>query len=183
MRDGGAFARSAFGSLAPRAVGVNRNRISRYVRWLLSPFLGLAMLALVLWPISYVVPIRYHNGHWTKGLRLVDVRCADGALILQLHAMLDLTVTDPAKVYKSRRIAGFEYAAYPYDSGPPGSSLWWVEAPLGAVGALLATGPLASILHAHWQARRRRKRGLCLTCGYNLTGNTSGVCPECGTSA
>ena len=27
--------------------------------------------------------------------------------------------------------------------------------------------------------RRRRKRGLCLSCGYNLTGNTSGVCPEC----
>jgi hypothetical protein len=23
--------------------------------------------------------------------------------------------------------------------------------------------------------------GHCITCGYNLTGNTSGVCPECGT--
>jgi len=23
---------------------------------------------------------------------------------------------------------------------------------------------------------------LCWTCGYNLTGNTSGFCPECGTS-
>jgi len=22
---------------------------------------------------------------------------------------------------------------------------------------------------------------LCLKCGYNLTGNTSGTCPECGT--
>ncbi|MCH7813010.1 MAG: hypothetical protein IID40_03220 [Planctomycetes bacterium] len=28
--------------------------------------------------------------------------------------------------------------------------------------------------------RNRRKRGLCLKCGYDLTGNTSGVCPECG---
>ncbi len=27
---------------------------------------------------------------------------------------------------------------------------------------------------------RRRRRGLCLTCGYNLEGNVSGVCPECG---
>jgi len=26
----------------------------------------------------------------------------------------------------------------------------------------------------------RLKRNLCLQCGYNLTGNTSGVCPECG---
>lgn len=27
---------------------------------------------------------------------------------------------------------------------------------------------------------RRRKHGLCLSCGYNLTGNVSGRCPECG---
>ena len=25
-----------------------------------------------------------------------------------------------------------------------------------------------------------RPKGLCKTCGYNLTGNVSGVCPECG---
>ena len=36
-----------------------------------------------------------------------------------------------------------------------------------------------------WCIRRRRARliraGLCRSCGYDLTGNTSGVCPECGT--
>jgi predicted amidophosphoribosyltransferase len=26
----------------------------------------------------------------------------------------------------------------------------------------------------------RRSRGLCSGCGYNLKGNTSGTCPECG---
>jgi hypothetical protein len=29
--------------------------------------------------------------------------------------------------------------------------------------------------------RSRLLRNLCLSCGYSLTGNTSGVCPECGT--
>jgi hypothetical protein len=29
---------------------------------------------------------------------------------------------------------------------------------------------------------RRSRIGLCLACGYSLTGNTSGTCPECGTS-
>jgi len=28
--------------------------------------------------------------------------------------------------------------------------------------------------------RKRRLRGLCVTCGYDLTGNESGRCPECG---
>jgi len=27
----------------------------------------------------------------------------------------------------------------------------------------------------------RRQLGLCVRCGYDLTGNVSGVCPECGT--
>ncbi|HEY8748942.1 MAG TPA: hypothetical protein VIM11_13255 [Tepidisphaeraceae bacterium] len=28
--------------------------------------------------------------------------------------------------------------------------------------------------------RRRSARGLCVSCSYDLTGNTSGTCPECG---
>ena len=28
--------------------------------------------------------------------------------------------------------------------------------------------------------RRRVGKGVCLSCGYNLTGNTTGICPECG---
>ena len=29
-------------------------------------------------------------------------------------------------------------------------------------------------------ARRRKRLGLCVQCGYDLTSNLSGVCPECG---
>jgi hypothetical protein len=32
-----------------------------------------------------------------------------------------------------------------------------------------------------WRDRRRLPPGHCRQCGYNLTGNVSGVCPECGT--
>jgi hypothetical protein len=31
-----------------------------------------------------------------------------------------------------------------------------------------------------WRNRRRIPPGHCRTCGYNLTGNVSGACPECG---
>jgi hypothetical protein len=30
-------------------------------------------------------------------------------------------------------------------------------------------------------AKSRSDRGLCPVCSYDLTGNTSGICPECGT--
>ena len=45
--------------------------------------------------------------------------------------------------------------------------------------ALVAAYPAARLIWWPIRRRRRRKRGLCPTCGYNLTGNTSGVCPEC----
>lgn len=32
-----------------------------------------------------------------------------------------------------------------------------------------------------WLAMESSRRGCCQHCGYNLTGNVSGRCPECGT--
>ncbi len=43
----------------------------------------------------------------------------------------------------------------------------------------LFTFPGAAFLW--WLDRRRIPPGHCRNCGYNLTGNVSGRCPECGT--
>ncbi len=43
---------------------------------------------------------------------------------------------------------------------------------------VLFAGPTALLW---WRDRRRIPPGHCQKCGYNLTGNVSGVCPECGT--
>lgn len=41
---------------------------------------------------------------------------------------------------------------------------------------------LGAAIIAPWPVRRlRRNLGTCRTCGYNLRGNISGRCPECGT--
>lgn len=32
-----------------------------------------------------------------------------------------------------------------------------------------------------WQWKRSRNSRRCCQCGYDLTGNVSGICPECGT--
>jgi hypothetical protein len=41
---------------------------------------------------------------------------------------------------------------------------------------ILAALPTAIV----WCRDRRPPKGHCCKCGYNLTGNTSGTCPECG---
>jgi hypothetical protein len=42
---------------------------------------------------------------------------------------------------------------------------------------LLVTVPTTFLF---WRDHRHIPAGHCQKCGYNLTGNTSGVCPECG---
>lgn len=42
---------------------------------------------------------------------------------------------------------------------------------------------LVSWLRFKWRRRGAADEPLCDACGYNLTGNTSGVCPECGAAA
>jgi hypothetical protein len=45
---------------------------------------------------------------------------------------------------------------------------------------LLGGYPLLVLIRGPVRRRIRIARGLCANCGYNLTGNMSGVCPECG---
>lgn len=58
-------------------------------------------------------------------------------------------------------------------------SLWMQLAVLFALTPALAL--VWSLLYVNWRNRRLPCRH-CQTCGYNLTGNESGVCPECGTN-
>jgi len=60
------------------------------------------------------------------------------------------------------------------------STLIWLQ--LWLPVALLATYPAVVFARGPLRRYQRRRRNLCLTCGYNLTGNTSGVCSECGTA-
>ena len=50
------------------------------------------------------------------------------------------------------------------------------------VSTLACVGVLALYLWLHRRRIRLEQRashGLCVHCGYNLTGNVSGICPEC----
>lgn len=55
-----------------------------------------------------------------------------------------------------------------------------VSAPLWFAVFAFAAYPTYRISVAPFSRRRRRRRGLCVGCGYDLRGNVSGVCSECG---
>ena len=52
---------------------------------------------------------------------------------------------------------------------------WWVILLLAALPAVRGVRGLRRQMRS-----KRIAAGLCHHCGYNLTGNVSGVCPECG---
>ena len=47
---------------------------------------------------------------------------------------------------------------------------------------ILTAYPALAFIRGPVRRYCRHKRGLCLACGYDLTGNESGVCSECGTT-
>lgn len=55
-----------------------------------------------------------------------------------------------------------------------------VRFPLIWLGALLLLCPAAPLAWARVRRWHRRSKGWCVTCGYDLTGNVTGICSECG---
>ncbi|HEY8748940.1 MAG TPA: hypothetical protein VIM11_13245 [Tepidisphaeraceae bacterium] len=72
------------------------------------------------------------------------------------------------------QFAGFSY------SNDSSAGLRDVLIPLWVISCLFAILPVLKALQT-FMSRLQRNDGLCPVCSYNLTGNTSGICPECGT--
>ena len=66
-----------------------------------------------------------------------------------------------------------------YPAGFAVVEYWIVAVPYWWIVAAAALPPLVAATRAFRQVLRHR-RNLCPACGYDLTGNVSGVCPECG---
>lgn len=53
--------------------------------------------------------------------------------------------------------------------------------PVATIILLIALSPFLAAVARTLRAEHRQNNGHCTSCNYNLTGNVSGVCPECGT--
>ncbi|UCG17191.1 MAG: hypothetical protein JSV19_04005 [Phycisphaerales bacterium] len=52
--------------------------------------------------------------------------------------------------------------------------------PLWMPMLVFATCPAIALIRGPVRRWRRLRKGWCVKCGYNLTGNVTGICPECG---
>ena len=145
------------------------------IRKLIIVLLSLACLGtLALWAVSHVAP--QHKGTVSSTLfRQWDLNGGDVRLLdernrptyAQANPVRDRHYYVPRlfSVHTCSYSAGVSFGYRRVD----------VRLELGTFALLLAI----AFIRGPLRRRRRRKRGLCLSCGYNLTGNTSGVCPEC----
>jgi hypothetical protein len=126
-------------------------------------------LGIICWQGSF-----FWSGEFTRDCtvsQLDEVRSQLGVHFFPVSAADSLSVLVPNRF-------GFGYAAdrFEPEMSPEIHVSWWrLRVPIWLITVTLAILPMVGL------PRRVKGRSHCQVCGYNLTGNTSGVCPECGT--
>ncbi len=91
---------------------------------------------------------------------------------------------NPSRWSRMLRWAGFSFKllrGWNFDVGVKAQSdQLFVDVPVWFVFLVCAAYPATAFIRGPLRRWHRRRRGLCLGCGYNLEGNVSGVCSECG---
>ena len=149
-------------------------------RWRVVKWAGLilSVLTAAVWAVSLKWALEYNTARITHSVGPSGQFYYRRSFVVSmggLHAINDASVPRPLG----------------WTTGTPWTSVpWWlpcVERNYWGTGwdwslplwvPLLTFATPAALL---WRRDRRRiPPGHCLNCGYNLTGNVSGVCPECG---
>lgn len=121
-------------------------------------------LLLLVIPAAIVCLLVMWRGRWTKG-RGFAVGAAFGiwsTLLLQIMCVAGVAGMPGIQVANHVGLRG---------------SCWWF--PVAAVVNASFWGVLTELVLQ--RNSKKRRSGFCAICGYDLTGNVSGVCPECGT--
>ena len=151
----------------------------------------LLLSAISLWIASYLQPygLRYHR------LNTVNLGCQYWGGNFRFFISDATYLSSRGRTPLDLKFFGFIAKSFPvrYDMPTSWHFAWnplakagvrWgfeMLVPFWFLSMLFAVYPSFAIIRSPYRRRHlRRKKGLCLKCGYNLTGNVSGVCPECG---
>jgi len=140
-----------------------------------------------------------HFYHWGNAGREFELDSGGG--LIELTYAADTSLVNPLCGWKiahndspnslwtgvtpGPRRAGFAFYVLRTVGRPAGNwriggrRLFLVFFPHWSVALLASCLPLYCVFRLT-VGRKRRREGHCVHCGYNLTGNLSGVCPECG---
>lgn len=132
------------------------------------------MKAISFWelPEEFSLPIWCSGGIGWLGLQFSHMETADASLVgeqsrsffAQSEVWADFSVYD-----RSGHLHKLKNVRYTV-----------VGIPLPLLVLAFGIYPFFAFLRGPYRRHRRRRKGLCPKCGYNLSGNVSGVCPECG---
>ncbi len=145
-----------------------RNRLRSTIKW---GGTVLTVLLLVVWVGSAFV----YCG--LDGLPTFEVSVSDGAFCLVCEhpwSWSPLQVELYHGFNGDRKLWSWWFNSY---SGPGGwnGDVSWILVPIWFVAVVLGLPTMWL-----WHRDRHRTANLCPKCAYDLRGNTSGVCPECG---
>ena len=143
-----------------------RSAVRRVAKW---AGLTLWLLAVIGWELSLAQQLEYiHFGRGREGI------IVDGGCIAFLWGYGDQDVDPGLRFYDFTSSVRLRYG-FTWPRVEKAGTGWEMVVPFWVV--LLILGIPTAFL---WYRDRRPPKGHCQGCGYNLTGNVSGVCPECG---
>ncbi len=158
-----------------------RSRTRRVAKWV-----GACLSVLIL--VAALISLRYTVSCWSRSGDSVGWLATGGmhlVLTSRTGPKLDAAEARPDASWgihitrnTGRLLPGWGWRPHAwYDSLAGGGTEFFIWIPLWLPFVICA---LPSCL-LWWLDRRRTRAGFCVECGYDLTGNVSGRCPECGT--
>ncbi len=92
-----------------------------------------------------------------------------------------LESTTPKRSHRTERCSWIDTVRIDPSGTPCRTRSILIQAPLVPLtAAVLLAYPVAAFMLGPYRRFERRVKGLCLECGYQLAGTSSGRCPECG---
>jgi hypothetical protein len=154
----------------PRMWGADMTQRSGIRRWIKWSGLGLSLLIAVIWAVSLFMWPRLYCNHWCASLYKGGFSVEWSDDLLNEGLSFNVRAIQPRRWYWQGMLPA------PYEGGFIGTITTGLLIPL-ILPFLLVALPTAFLF---WRDRRKIFHGYCQKCGFNLTGNTSGICPECG---
>lgn len=143
---------------------VRRRRLRRVIKW---GGLGLSLVIAAMWAASRWWRLEYCTGDARQGFTVYEVAWGCFCFV-RIESTSRFTLGGGWHLVRQRSPRGFVWELVTI-GGLHFVPLW--------IFFLLVAIPTVFLF---WLDRRRIPPGHCQKCGYDLNGNTSGVCPECG---